>query len=77
MMAGGRIWDVPEEFWILWWRSRQLRTLIMQADGGPASNGRAAGPGLPAFSRVAGAGPQNRAVSASMPQTCRMRWRLS
>jgi hypothetical protein len=32
---------------------------------------------LPAFSRVAGVGLQDRAVSASMPQTCRMRWRLS
>lgn len=35
----GRSWDVPEEFWILWRRSHELRTLIMQADVEPESKG--------------------------------------
>ncbi len=39
MMRLGRSWDVPDEFWLLWWRSRELRTLIMRADVEPAGKG--------------------------------------
>jgi hypothetical protein len=42
-MTVGRLWDVPEEFWILWWRSRELRTLIMQADVEPRARATPAG----------------------------------
>jgi hypothetical protein len=48
----GRSWDVPEEFWILWRRSRELRTLIMQADVEPESKGPlASGLSAPEFQR--------------------------
>jgi len=40
-MRLGQSWDVPDEFWMLWWRHRQLRTLIMQADVEPAGKGPA------------------------------------
>jgi hypothetical protein len=40
-MRLGRSWDVPDEFWLLWWRSRELRTLIMRADVEPAGKGPA------------------------------------
>ena len=38
-MGFGRSWDVPDEFWMLWWRNRQLRRLIMRADVEPAGKG--------------------------------------
>jgi hypothetical protein len=41
-MRLGRSWDVPDEFWMLWWRRRQLR-LIMQVDVEPAGKGPLAG----------------------------------
>jgi hypothetical protein len=31
----GRRWDVPDEFWVLQWRGRWGRTLIMQVEGEP------------------------------------------
>jgi hypothetical protein len=43
-MRLGRSWDVLEGFWMLWWRSRELRTFIMHADVEPAGKGpRASG----------------------------------
>ena len=50
-MRLGRSWDVPDEFWMLWWRSRELRTLIMQADVEPASKGPAGKRSAPEFQR--------------------------
>ena len=50
-MRLGRSWDVPDEFWMLWWRSRQLRTLIMQADVEPAGKGPAGKRSAPEFQR--------------------------
>ncbi len=40
-MRPGRSWDVPDEFWGLWWGHRQLRKLVMQVDVEPASKGPA------------------------------------
>ena len=40
-MRSGRSWDVPNEFWRLWWGHRQLRKLIMQVDVEPAGKGPA------------------------------------
>ena len=40
-MRPGRSWDVPDEFWRLWWGHRQLRKLIMQVDVEPAGKGPA------------------------------------
>jgi hypothetical protein len=50
-MRLGRSWDVPDEFWRLWWRSRQLRKLIMQVDGEPAGKGPAGKRSAPEFQR--------------------------
>ena len=50
-MRLGRSWDVPDEFWMLWWRSRQLRTLIIQADVEPAGKGPAGKRSAPEFQR--------------------------
>jgi hypothetical protein len=38
-MAWFRSWDVPEDFWILQWRTRWERKLIMRIDGEPARKG--------------------------------------
>jgi len=51
MMRLGRSWDVPDEFWLLWWRSRELRTLIMRADVEPAGKGPAGRRSAPEFQR--------------------------
>jgi len=51
MMRLGRSWDVPDEFWLLWWRSRELRTLIMRADIEPAGKGPAGRRSAPEFQR--------------------------
>ena len=50
-MRLGRSWDVPDEFWLLWWRSRELRTLIMRADVEPAGKGPAGRRSAPEFQR--------------------------
>jgi hypothetical protein len=50
-MRAFRPWDVPEEFWILWWRSRELRSLIMHADVEPAGKGPAGKRSAPEFQR--------------------------
>ena len=50
-MRLGRSWDVPDEFWVLWWRSRALRTLIMQAEVEPAGKGPAGRRSAPEFQR--------------------------
>ncbi len=52
-MRLGRSWDVPDEFWLLWWRSRELRTLIMRADVEPAGKGPAGRRSAPEFQRQA------------------------
>jgi hypothetical protein len=38
-MAWYRSWDVPENFWILQWRVRWARKLIMSIDGEPTRKG--------------------------------------
>jgi hypothetical protein len=50
-MRFGQCWDVPDEFWILWWRSRELRTLRMHVDVEPASKGAAGKRSAPEFQR--------------------------
>ena len=50
-MRLGRSWDVPDEFWRLWWRCRQLRRLVMQADVEPAGKSRAGKRSAPEFQR--------------------------
>ena len=50
-MRLGRSWDVPDEFWLLWWRSRELRTLIMRAEVEPAGKGPAGRRSAPEFQR--------------------------
>ena len=32
-MGLSRTWNVPDEFWILWWRSREHRQLVLVARG--------------------------------------------
>ena len=46
-----RSWDVPDEFWRLWWRSRQLRELILRVDVEPAAKGPASRRSAPEFQR--------------------------
>lgn len=50
-MRFGQSWDVPDEFWILWWRSRELRALRMHVDVEPASKGAAGKRSAPEFQR--------------------------
>ena len=50
-MRPGRSWDVPDEFWRLWWGHRQLRKLIMQVDVEPAGKGPAGKRSAPEFQR--------------------------
>ena len=50
-MRLGRSWDVPDEFWLLWWHSRELRTLIMRAEVEPAGKGPAGRGSAPEFQR--------------------------
>jgi hypothetical protein len=50
-MRPGRSWDVPDEFWRLWWWHRQLRKLIMQVDVEPAGKGPAGRRSAPEFQR--------------------------
>lgn len=51
LMLGSRAWDVPEDFWILWWRSRRARTLMMQVSGEPERKGRGGERGAAGFQR--------------------------
>jgi hypothetical protein len=50
-MRANRSWDVSDEFWIVWWRSRELRTLTMQAAVEPAGKGPAGKRSAPEFQR--------------------------
>jgi hypothetical protein len=50
-MGLGRAWDFPEEFWILWWRNRELRQLIIEAEVEPAGKGPAGRRSAPEFHR--------------------------
>ncbi len=38
-MGLSRTWDVPDEFWLLWWRSREHRQMIIDVTVEPASKG--------------------------------------
>ncbi len=49
-MRPGRSWDVPDEFWRLWWRSRQLR-LVIKVDVEAAGKGPAGRRSAPEFQR--------------------------
>jgi len=48
-MGLSRTWNVPEEFWILWWRSREHRQLIIDVAVEPASKGPAGKRSAPEF----------------------------
>lgn len=50
-MRLGREWDVPEEFWILWWRSREHRQVILNVAVEPAGKGPAGKRSAPEFQR--------------------------
>ncbi len=50
-MGLARSWDVPDEFWMHWWRSRQLRTFVQQVDVEPAGKGPAGRRSAPEFQR--------------------------
>ncbi len=49
-MGLARSWDVPDGFWMLWWRSRQLR-LVARVDVEPAGKGPAGRRSAPEFQR--------------------------
>ena len=46
-----RRWDVPDEFWLFWWRNREHRQLIIDAPVEPASKGPAGKAMAPEFQR--------------------------
>lgn len=50
-MGLSRAWDVPDEFWMLWWRSREHRQLVIDVAVEPASKGRAGRRSAPEFQR--------------------------
>ena len=50
-MGLSRRWDVPDEFWLLWWRNREHRQLIINLPVEPASKGRAGQRMAPEFQR--------------------------
>jgi hypothetical protein len=50
-MGLSRAWNVPEEFWILWWRSREHRELILDVAVEPAGKTRAGKRSAPEFQR--------------------------
>ena len=50
-MALSRTWDVPDEFWMLWWRSREHRQLIIDVAVEPAGKGPAGKRSAPEFQR--------------------------
>lgn len=50
-MGLGRAWDVPEVFCILWWRTHELRQLIIEAEVDPAGKGPAGKRTAPEFQR--------------------------
>jgi hypothetical protein len=48
-MGLSRTWNVPDEFWILWWRSRERRQLIIDVEVEPAGKGPAGRRSAPEF----------------------------
>jgi hypothetical protein len=44
-------WDVPEEFWMLWWRSREHRQFVIDVTVEPAGKGRRGRRLAPEFQR--------------------------
>ena len=50
-MGFSRTWNVPDEFWILWWRSREHRQLIIDVLVEPASKSPAGKRSAPEFQR--------------------------
>jgi hypothetical protein len=44
-------WDVPEEFWMLWWRSREHRQLVIDVTVEPAGKGPRGRRSAPEFQR--------------------------
>ena len=46
-----RRWDVPDEFWLFWWRNREHRQLIIDVPVEPASKGPAGKAMAPEFQR--------------------------
>jgi hypothetical protein len=51
MTRFSRRWDVPDEFWILWWRNREHRRLIINVPAEPASKGPTGRRMAPEFQR--------------------------
>jgi hypothetical protein len=50
-MRLSRNWNVPEEFWIVWWRSREHRQLIIDVAVEPTGKGPAGKRSAPEFQR--------------------------
>jgi hypothetical protein len=50
-MGASRTWDVPEEFWMLWWRGREHRQLVIDVEVEPAGKGRAGRRSAPELQR--------------------------
>jgi hypothetical protein len=50
-MVADRAWDVPEDFWIHLWRSREHRQLIIDVPVEPAGKGRGGRRSAPEFQR--------------------------
>jgi hypothetical protein len=50
-MGLSRTWNVPEEFWMLWWRSRVHRQIVIDVAVEPASKGPAGKRSAPEFQR--------------------------
>ena len=50
-MGLSRTWNVPEDFWILWWRSREHRQLIIDVAVEPAGKDPAGKRSAPEFQR--------------------------
>ena len=50
-MGLSRTWNVPDEFWLLWWRSREHRQMIIDVTVEPASKGRTGQRLAPEFQR--------------------------
>jgi hypothetical protein len=50
-MGHGGKWDVPDEFWILWWRSREYRKLVIDVAVEPVGKGPAGRRSAPEIQR--------------------------
>ena len=50
-MGLSRTWNVPDEFWMLWWRSREHRQLIIDVAVEPAGKGPVGRRSAPEFQR--------------------------